>query len=212
LYYDYYGFPPHTYELKYPAPGNDELAQRIVSMINSTPGCSKATFDSRREGWDHGVFMPLMILYPDANIPIVQVSLKASMDPAEHYNLGKALAPLREENVLIIGSGQATHPMAPGGSAEKTDKFVQLLNGIVSDATLSDDERKAHLVGLWKNPLIRATHIPTTEHLMPLVVAAGASGGGAGRDLFLKDKDFRFMGGLFSFASYVFGETDTSKC
>jgi aromatic ring-opening dioxygenase catalytic subunit (LigB family) len=213
LIYDYYGFPRETYALKYQAPGNVELAARVVALVNQEPGI-KAVLDPARAGFDHGVFLPLMMLYPEANIPIVQVSLKSSLNVKEHFVLGKALSPLREENILIVCSGQATHPMAGGSSPASTEKFVELLRQAVETSVTNESQRLESLSKLWSSPLIRATHNPRTEHLMPVVVAGGAARGAPGRELFKRDKDFRFMGGAFSMASFVFSSqaTDDAIC
>jgi aromatic ring-opening dioxygenase catalytic subunit (LigB family) len=109
LLYDYYGFPESTYQITFPAPGAPEIAARISELL--TAAGIKCTYDHAR-GFDHGVFIPLKVTFPKADVPIVQVSLLASMDPAEHIRLGQALAPLRDEGILIIGSGMSYHNIA----------------------------------------------------------------------------------------------------
>lgn len=94
LIYDYYGFPPHTYELRYPAPGEPALAKRIASLLNQN-GLG-AQVDAQR-GFDHGMFIPLKLVYPDADIPVVQLSLRHDLDPRAHLEVGRALAPLRDQ-------------------------------------------------------------------------------------------------------------------
>src|SRR5690606_35562565 len=106
MFYDYYGFPPASYEIEWPAPGDPALAARVQELLGAA-GFATAT-DSTR-GFDHGTFIPLKLTYPDASIPTVQLSLKASLDPAEHLAIGRALAPLRDEGVFIIGSGMTFH-------------------------------------------------------------------------------------------------------
>src|SRR5690349_3450169 len=104
--YDYYGFPPASYEIQWPAPGEPALAARVQELLGKA-GVPSATDHER--GFDHGTFVPLKLTYPDANIPTVQLSLKAGLDPAEHLAIGRALAPLRDEGVFIIGSGMTFH-------------------------------------------------------------------------------------------------------
>ena len=106
LYFDYQGFPPHTYELTYPAPGDTNLAERVLGLLNAAG--IEANTDGKR-GYDHGVFIPLKVAFPDADIPIVQLSLRTDLDPAAHIAIGEALQPLRDEEVLIIGSGNTYH-------------------------------------------------------------------------------------------------------
>jgi aromatic ring-opening dioxygenase catalytic subunit (LigB family) len=108
LIYDYYGFPPHTYALKYPASGEPRLASRIAELLGQANLASHA--DPSR-GFDHGMFIPLMLMFPEADIPVVQVSLRRDLDPARHLQAGQALAPLRDEGVLILGSGMSFHNM-----------------------------------------------------------------------------------------------------
>ncbi|TAF70643.1 MAG: dioxygenase, partial [Curvibacter sp.] len=115
--YDYGGFPAHTYSVVYPAPGAPELAVRVQSLLQAA-GLPVA-LDPQR-GYDHGTFVPLAVMYPDAKVPVLQMSLRAGLDPAEHMALGRALAPLRDEDVLIVGSGLSYHNLrnfGPGGTA-----------------------------------------------------------------------------------------------
>ena len=109
LVYDYGGFPPHTYNVQYPAPGAPELAARAHELLGVA---GIRTAGETRRGFDHGVFVPLAVMYPDADIPVLAMSLKLGLDPAQHLAAGRALAPLRAEGVLIIGSGSGYHNMA----------------------------------------------------------------------------------------------------
>jgi 4,5-DOPA dioxygenase extradiol len=113
--FDYYGFPPETYYYDYPAKGDPDLATRIQDILN------KDGIDSEKDmsrGFDHGVFVPLLLMYPQAQIPVVCVSLHRSLDAEIHMKIGKALSPLREEEVLILGSGYTFHNMQVGTSYE----------------------------------------------------------------------------------------------
>lgn len=180
LIYDYQGFPPHTYQLKYPAPGAPELAQRIASRL-ADAGLA-AQVDAAR-GWDHGVFIPLKLIYPQADVPVVQLSLKRGLSPAEHLAAGRALAPLRDEGVLIIGSGYSYHNMRGYGGAG--EHAAAEFDAWLSDAmTRHAPDQRAALLREWdRAPSARAAH-PREEHLLPLMVVAGAAGDDAGQRVF----------------------------
>ena len=175
LIYDYYNFPSHTYELKYPATGEPRLARQIASLLNA------ANIDCElddKHGFDHGVFIPFLLIYPNADIPIVQVSLKTSLDAAEHLAIGATLAPLREQNVLLVGSGFSYHNMegmmsganrsAPIPASEQFDHWLS------STCTLPPTARNQALRQWQQAPGARAAH-PREEHLLPLMVVAGAA-------------------------------------
>ncbi len=170
LIYDYGGFPAHTYQLTYPAPGAPEVAARAAELLGRSN--VEHHVDSGH-GWDHGVFIPLKVIYPDADIPVVAVSVEQSFDPEVHLAAGRALAPLRDEGVLIIGSGASTHNLrALGRSDGRIDEWDHWLNDAV-DGTA--DQRAASLAA-WENaPGGRLSH-PREEHLLPLMVVAGAAG------------------------------------
>jgi len=179
--YDYYGFPEHTYHLQYPAPGNPELAKRVRDLLGSS-GIECAEDPER--GLDHGVFVPMMLMYPDADIPVVLLSMKSSYDPLEHIKLGEALAPLRDEGVLIIGSGLTYHNMRGFGrpaSLEPSVQFEQYLYEAVSDA--DPQQRNQVLVDWEQAPFARLVH-PREDHLIPLMVVAGAAGKDVGQRAF----------------------------
>ena len=114
--YDYFGFPPETYKIVYPAPGAPALAARVAALLRQA---RLPTHLDPRQGYDHGVFAPMAVMFPDANVPTIQVSLKSGYDPAAHWALGKALAPLRDEGVLIVGSGLSYHNLKLFGPAAK---------------------------------------------------------------------------------------------
>ncbi|MDS1140248.1 class III extradiol ring-cleavage dioxygenase [Pusillimonas sp. SM2304] len=182
LIYDYNGFPAHTYELRYPAPGEPQLASRIVELLNQNH--MPATENANR-GLDHGVFIPLKLMFPDADIPVVQLSLRQDMDPAVHLQAGKALAPLRDEGVLIIGSGMSFHNMRGYGDPQFgpiSDQFDHWLADAVSAAPA---RREQALTDWAQAPGARLSHPPRAEeHLLPLMVAAGAAGAGRGERIF----------------------------
>lgn len=178
LIYDYSGFPPETYRLKYNAPGSPELAQRVVSLLSD--GGIPARSDPQR-GFDHGVFIPFKLVYPEANVPIVQLSLKAGLDPAAHIAAGRALAPLRDEGILIAGSGMSYHNLRSFfavGSNPASDRFDSWLTSAV---TSEDAAQK--LLEWRKAPSAREAH-PREEHLIPLMVAAGAAEHDRGRRIY----------------------------
>ena len=132
LLFDYYGFPEHTYRLTYPVAGSPELATRIEHQLADA---GIAAVGDRERGIDHGVFIPFKLIYPDADIPIVQLSLKSGLDPDAHIAAGRALEMLRHDDILIVGSGMSYHNMRGFGSADATaasDAFDEALTGIIS--------------------------------------------------------------------------------
>jgi aromatic ring-opening dioxygenase catalytic subunit (LigB family) len=173
LYYDYYGFPDYTYQLTWPAPGNPDLAQQVQDLL-SVNGI-EAKLDEKRN-LDHGVFIPLKLVYPDADIPVVQVSLNSNLDPQLHYKIGQAVAPLRDQGVLIVGSGQATHNMHELMSSTSTPEHVTSFCKWMEDtvALVNPDDRKETLSHWSSSPGGRQCH-PREEHLIPLMVVAGAA-------------------------------------
>jgi aromatic ring-opening dioxygenase catalytic subunit (LigB family) len=174
LIFDYYGFPEHTYELTFPAPGSPQLATRVQELLNGA-GIASAADPTR--GWDHGVFVPLKLVTPDADIPVVQLSLKASLDPAEHLAAGRALAPLRDEGVLIVGSGMSWHNMR-GFSPAYTQASAEF------DGWLAEAVKEPGKLARWAEaPNGRLAH-PREEHLAPIFVAAGAAEGEPARVVF----------------------------
>lgn len=180
LLFDYSGFPEHTYRLTYPVAGSPKLAARVRSLL-ATAGFPSV--EERRRGLDHGVFIPLKVVYPDADVPLVQLSLDASRDAARHLALGRALAPLREEGVLIVGSGMSYHNlreffMDSPLNNRAAGEFDSWLLDAVTDA--DPRSRDAKLADWQKAPGARQSH-PTPEHLLPLHVAAGAAGDDRGR-------------------------------
>tara|TARA_R100000935_G_C2841065_1_gene171042 strand:- start:5797 stop:6606 length:810 start_codon:yes stop_codon:yes gene_type:complete len=175
LLYDYYGFPESTYHLKWPAPGNPELAERIENLFKASGFETKRDY---KRGFDHGTFVPLMITFPEANIPVVQLSLINSLDPETHINLGKALEPLRNEGVLIIGSGMSYHNMRGfmSGSSSAAGILTQFDDWLTQTVEITDAKKRNEMFIKWENaPKARESH-PRSEHLAPLFVVAGAAG------------------------------------
>lgn len=173
LLFDYSGFPPETYEYTYPCQGDPELARRAADLLNAAG--HPCRLDGER-GYDHGIFVPLMLAFPSADIPVVALSLHRSLDPAMHLSIGRTLSPLRDEGVLIIGSGLSFHSMAAfsfsgnSGSSTRGERWDIALNTAV---TAEPSVRDAALAEWESLPDARASH-PREEHLLPLLVAAGA--------------------------------------
>ena len=180
LIFDYSGFPEHTYRLTWPAPGDPELAERVAGLLSQAG--LPAGLNANR-GFDHGVFVPLKVAFPEAKIPVVTLSLAASLDPALHLAAGRALAPLRDEGVLIVGSGMSFHNLRAylrPETAERARAFDSwLTRAVESPAT----ERSALLTGWREAPFAAFAH-PREEHLIPLMVAAGAGGDAPGTRIF----------------------------
>ncbi|HEY3149040.1 MAG TPA: class III extradiol ring-cleavage dioxygenase [Dongiaceae bacterium] len=180
LLFDYYGFPEHTYRLRYPAPGSPELALRVRDLLAQA---GIASDEEAERGLDHGVFIPLLLIYPEADIPVVQLSLRHDLDPAAHLAVGRALAPLREEGVLIVGSGMSYHNLRYFGSMDPRvlDGARRFDDWLVAAVEEPDPERRAEALEAWsKAPDALLCH-PRAEHLAPLFVAAGAGGDDRGR-------------------------------
>jgi aromatic ring-opening dioxygenase catalytic subunit (LigB family) len=175
--FDYHGFPPHTYQLSYPAPGSPDLAARVQTLLRQAD-IACGTDDKR--GFDHGVFVPQLIIDPKAEIPVVMLSMRHDLDPAAHLAMGKALEPLRDEGVLILGSGSSYHNLRQffDGDSRAAIAFDDWLTETVSRPDAS--ERNARLRDWSQAPGARASH-PREDHLIPLMVAAGAAGKDIGR-------------------------------
>jgi 4,5-DOPA dioxygenase extradiol len=177
LIYDYSGFPEESYHIHYPAAGEPALAKKIANLLQ-TQGI-EAKMDAKR-GLDHGVFIPLKIMYPAADIPCVQVSLLRNLDALKHIQIGEALAPLKNENVLILGSGFSFHNMqaffgrTPAEVHEMNQAFENWLIETCSSTELSESERKQRLVNWTQAPHARYCH-PREEHLLPLHVCYGVA-------------------------------------
>lgn len=182
MFFDYGGFSSAAYELSWPAPGSPALADRVRRLL---AGSGFSTAEDRTRGFDHGTFVPLMLAFPGADVPVVQLSLIAGLDAKEHLRMGRALEPLRDEGVLVVGTGNSFHNMGalraairgePSTAREDATTFDEWLRIAVTGAPATRDE----LLGRWQDaPSGRQAH-PREEHLLPLMVVAGAAGTDAG--------------------------------
>jgi len=195
--YDYGGFPPHTYQVRYPAPGEPQLAARVAALLGDAG--HPAVLDAER-GFDHGTFSMLYPVYPEADVPTVQLSLRRDLDPLAHIEAGRALAPLREEGVLIIGSGLSYHNLRQFGpnGRDASHAFDAWLQRTLLE--LAPREREAALLRWSEAPAARAAH-PREEHLLPLMVALGAAEGEAAACVYHEDAFF----GSLAVSSFRFG-------
>lgn len=172
LLYDYYGFPEHTYRLRWDAPGAPDVALKAKALMEQA---GFPVGEERERGWDHGVFIPMKVAVPDADIPLVQLSLRADLDPEAHIAIGRALAPLRDEGVLIVGSGMSFHNLRERGPhvTARADQWDAALTDAVVDP---DAEARARRVANWRTLPHAVFAHPREEHLLPLMVALGAGG------------------------------------
>ena len=178
--YDYSGFPRHTYDLQWPAPGDPRLATRVRDLL---AGAGIDSAEDSTRGFDHGTFVPLAVSWPDAAVPTVQLSLQRGLDPARHLAIGRALASLRDEGVLIVGSGMSYHnmrgfQMARAGMPGPGARDAALFDDWLTEATIGEQRNEA-LAHWTEAPSARASH-PREEHLLPLMVVAGAGGADEG--------------------------------
>jgi len=197
--YDYYGFPEYLYRISYAAPGSPELAQRVRDLLVAAG--IEARLDPNR-GFDHGTFSLMKPLYPEEDIPVVQLSLDSQFEPAAHLAAGRAIAPLRDEGVLIVGSGLSYHNLgAMRGSAghEPSRRFDAWLQRTLVHAR-TPDERMGRLIDWERAPSARAAH-PREDHLLPLMVAVGAAAGEPGAATYHQTD---FAGGITA-SSFRFG-------
>ncbi|HTM02893.1 MAG TPA: class III extradiol ring-cleavage dioxygenase [Vicinamibacterales bacterium] len=170
--YDYYGFPPESYHITWPAPGDPGLARHIEESIQRA---GFRTAEDPARGYDHGTFVPLKLAYPDADIPVVQLSLVHGLDPTQHLALGRAIAPLRDEGIFIIASGMTFHNLRifrDPRSAPIAETFDAWLRDTMA---LDPSARDRRLIDWSSAPAARLAH-PREEHLLPLMVATGAAG------------------------------------
>lgn len=179
LLFDYYGFPESAYRLTYPAHGSIAVAARVRELLEQAGIPSEIT---HQRGLDHGVFVPFKLIYPNADVPIVQLSLKHTLDAAEHLAMGRALTPLRDEGVLILGSGNSYHNLrkffSDQAAANKASEQFDAWLGAAISAPPAERER---LLSGWTDAPGALDCHPRSEHLIPLMVAAGAAGEDAGK-------------------------------
>ena len=170
--HDYSGFPAHTYRVVYPAPGAPWLARRARDLLGEAGIAARV--DPER-GFDHGMFSPMAEMWPEADVPVVQLSLRAGLDPREHLAAGRALAPLRREGVLLVGRGLSYHNLRDFGAAARRPS-AEFDAWIAETMAIGDASARAAALADWERaPSARAAH-PREEHLLPLMVAVGAAG------------------------------------
>ncbi|HTH74935.1 MAG TPA: class III extradiol ring-cleavage dioxygenase [Trinickia sp.] len=170
--HDFYGFPRALYELRYPAPGAPDLARRAASLL----GAADIPALTQPHGLDHGAWVPLLLMFPQADVPVAQLSIQPHRDPAHHYAVGRALRPLAEDGVLIVGSGQITHNLRaadfgakPGEADPRVAEFTDWF-----EARLAERDIEALLDYRRRAPSAVQMH-PTDEHLLPIFSALGAA-------------------------------------
>lgn len=182
LVYDYYGFPRQAYEIEYPAAGYPELALKAAVLLNEAGINAKA---EGKRGFDHGVYIPLTLMLPQADVPCIQISLIKGLDAEKHLLMGQALRPLLRENIWLLGSGFSFHNMrgfdlqAGSGSPSMPDtqnrSFQDWLKKTCADEKTSPEQQRQNLLNWEQAPAARHCH-PREEHLLPLMVCAGAAG------------------------------------
>ncbi|KAK9068730.1 hypothetical protein SSX86_012845 [Deinandra increscens subsp. villosa] len=194
--YDFYGFPKSMYQLKYPAPGAPKLAKRVKALLMSS-GFKRVDEDKKR-GLDHGAWVPLMLMYPDADIPVCQLSIQTNRDATYHYNMGKALAPLKEEGVLIVGSGAATHNLRMIRDTTSVEPWAREFDAWLEEALI---DGRYEDVNNYKEKAPHATVAhPWPDHFYPLHVAMGAGGADSKAELIHRSWSLSSL----SYASYKF--------
>lgn len=195
--YDYGGFPEHTYRIQYPAPGSPALAGRVVELLTAA---GLPVDEDAQRGYDHGMYAPLRPAWPDADVPVVQLSLQHGYDPDRHLAVGRALAPLRDEGVLILGSGLSYHNLRRMGpeASVPSKEFDDWLATTLLDA--SPEERTGRLRRWAEAPSARIAH-PAEDHLIPLMVVVGAAEDEQAVRTYHQDDFFGFV----SASSYRFG-------
>jgi aromatic ring-opening dioxygenase catalytic subunit (LigB family) len=196
--YDYSGFPEYTYRIRYDAPGAPRLAEQVREFLADAG--IPAKLDPER-GFDHGMYAPMAVMYPEADVPVSQLSLKRGLDPNEHLAAGRALARLRDAGVLIVGSGLSYHNLRMFGPAAKVPS-AQFDEWLDRTLAANADDRESALAHWAAAPAARVAH-PREEHLLPLMIAAGAAGRDAASRIYHEDD---FFGGI-SVSNFMFGGT-----
>lgn len=176
--YDYYGFPPESYTIRWPAPGNPRLAARVLDLLAAA---GFETAEDANRGFDHGTFVPLKLTYPEADVPTVQLSLKTGLDPREHLAMGRSLAPLRDEGVFIVGSGMTYHDLRSFWNPQVARPVSETFDAWLREAVMGAPQERDLCLERWEEaPAARKAH-PREEHLIPLMVVAGAAGSDRGK-------------------------------
>jgi 4,5-DOPA dioxygenase extradiol len=173
--HDFYGFPQSLYRIQYPAHGSPALAGRVAGLLNDAG--IPCTTDTAR-GLDHGTWVPMMLMFPDADVPVVQLSIRRDLDPDRHLAMGEAIAGLRDEGILVVGSGGAVHPLgdptASLGEGAPTEAWAEEFNDWLADAVTRGDRKR--LLGYREHaPHAERAH-PYPDHYMPILAALGAAG------------------------------------
>jgi aromatic ring-opening dioxygenase catalytic subunit (LigB family) len=204
--YDFGGFPEYLYHVRYPAPGTPELARRIGDLIQDA---GLPTHLDPERGFDHGAYSLLAVTYAEAKIPVLQVSIRSDYDPESHLRLGRALAPLRYDNVLIIGSGSSCHNLGammsqrmgfdPSKIQDESAQFDAWLRETPVDST--PKQRTERLLNWERAPFARAAH-PQEDHVVPLHAAVGAAEGESAQIIYHQDDFFDKI----TMSSYKFGD------
>jgi len=176
LFFDYYGFPEETYQISYPVPGSPTLARQVIEYLVAAGINAK---EDMQRGLDHGCFVPLKLIYPEANVPVVQLSLTRDLNPETQINVGEAIAELANQGISIIGSGFSFHNLQVLMNRDKTVMqksvhFDSWLNRHVTAPELSWEEKETALINWDKAPDAKFAH-PREEHLLPLHVCFGAA-------------------------------------
>ncbi len=194
--YDYHGFPRETYSITYPAPGAPDLARRTAELLQAAGLPSRVDPD---RGYDHGIFAPLYIMFPEADVPVYAVSMKHGYSPEEHFALGRALAPLRDEGVMIVGSGLSFHNLRLFGPAAKVPS--EAFDAWLDTAVHADPEARTRALIDWEQaPHARVCHVQE-DHFVPLFAALGAAENEPATRIY---HDTGLMGGVTA-SSYRFG-------
>ena len=195
--YDYSGFPEFTYRITYPAPGAPDVAARVRELLAAA---GLASAEDARRGFDHGMFAPMAVAWPKADVPALQLSLKDGLAPDAHLALGRALAPLRDEGILIVGSGLSYHNLHAFGPAARAPSAA-FDAWLASTLAIGDAATRARTLAAWERaPAARLAH-PREEHLLPLMVALGAAEGGVATRVY---HEADFFGGI-TVSSFRFG-------
>jgi 4,5-DOPA dioxygenase extradiol len=197
--HDFFGFPEQLYRLDYPAHGSPELAMEVRKVLSDAGIASDL---DRSRGLDHGAWVPLSLMFPEADVPVIQLSIQHHLDPAKHYELGRALAPLMKEGILILGSGGAVHPLGyftPRFDGSPPERWAIDFERWLTEKVEKKDHQ-ALMAYRQQAPYPERAH-PRPDHYMPLLVAAGA----AGTDLPVKKIHGSWDWGDLGMGAYEFG-------